>query len=82
MHFANIRSLKVETAKILALSAKEGPVLITRRGRPIAVLKSLNADEAWKEFPQLWRRMRDAAKRAGYGSRDVEKLIAQVRKAA
>lgn len=81
MRFANIRSLKLETAKILALCSKRGPVVITRRGQPIAVLRSLDPDQAWKEFDGLWRRLRDAARRAGYRKRDIDKLIAEVRKA-
>lgn len=81
MRFANVRSLKVETARILALSAKKGPVVITRRGQPIAVLRSLDPDQAWKQFDALWKRLREAARRAGYGKRDVERLIAEVRKA-
>lgn len=81
MFFANVRSLKVETAKILAQSVKGGPVIITRRGQPIAVLRSLNPAEAWKQFDSLWTRLRRAAQQAGYRQRDVDKLIAQVRKA-
>ena len=80
MQFANVRALKVDTAKVLALSARAGGVMITRRGRPIAILKRLDADEAWRAFPRLWRRLREAAKRAGYGPRAVEGLIADVRK--
>lgn len=80
MYFANVRSLKVETAKILALGLKNGPVIITRRGQPIAVLRSLDPAEAWKQFDALWGRLRQAAARSGYKRRDVEKLIAEVRK--
>lgn len=81
MYFANVRSLKIETAKILALSFKKGPVIITRRGQPIAVLRSLDPAQAWKQFDALWGRLKQAAQRAGYRRRDVEKLIAEVRKA-
>lgn len=80
MYFANIRSLKVETAKILSLSLKKGPVIITRRGQPIAVLRSLDPAQAWKEFDSLWARLRQAAGRAGYRRGDVERLISEVRK--
>ncbi len=81
MHFANVRALKVETARILALTLKRGPVIITRRGQPIAVLRSLDPDQAWKEFDALWGRLRQAARKAGYRRGDVERLVAEVRKA-
>jgi prevent-host-death family protein len=80
VYYANVRALKVETAKVLTLSRKKGPVIITRKGQPIAVLRYLDPDKAWKEFDTLWVRLRQAARKAGYGRRDVERLIAEVRK--
>lgn len=80
MYFANVRSLKVDTAKILALCPKKGPVIITRRGQPIAVLRSLDPAQAWKQFDALWGRLRRAAARAGYRRADVDRLIAEVRR--
>lgn len=80
MYFANIRSLKVETSKILSLSLKKGPVIITRRGQPVAVLRSLDPEQAWKQFDSIWVRLRHAAGRAGYRRGDVERLISEARK--
>ena len=80
MRFANVRSLKVDTARILSLSAKKGPVIITRRGQPIAVLRALDPEQAWRQFDALWARLKAAARRAGYGPKDVDRLIAAVRK--
>ena len=79
MYFANIRALKVDTAKVLSLSAKRGPVIITRRGRPIAVLRALDPEEAWREFDGLWSRLRAAATRAGFGRKDADRIIREVR---
>ena len=81
MQFANVRSLKVQTARVLALSAKKGPVIITRRGQPFAVLRALDPDAAWKEFDGLWKRLREAGRRAGYKRGAVDRLITEVRKA-
>ncbi len=79
MRFANIRQLKLETNKVLNLSRKNGPVVVTRRGRPVALLRTISENDLAFRIGPLWNRLRRAAERAGYGPDDVEKLIKQVR---
>ncbi|MBU0951866.1 MAG: hypothetical protein KKH91_03430 [Elusimicrobia bacterium] len=79
MRFANIRELKLETNRVLKLSDKFGPVVITRKGHPIALLRTLSEDAFSVNINSLWARTREAAKRAGYGLQDVDKLIKDVR---
>lgn len=79
MRFANIRQLKLETNKVLNLSKKNGPVVVTRRGRPVALLRTISENDLAFRIGPLWNRLRRAAERAGYGPDDVEKLIKQVR---
>ena len=73
MRFANIRELRLETNKVLALTNKNGPVVLTKRGKPIAMLRKINEDDLI--ISSLWKRIRQAAERTGYGLNDVEKLI-------
>lgn len=79
MRFANIRELKLETNKVLEMSRKKGPVVVTRRGRPIAMLRVLDEDDFSVNTKNLWNRLRIAAENAGYGPGDVQKLIEESR---
>jgi prevent-host-death family protein len=79
MRFANVRELKLETNKVLALSKKKGPVIITRNGKPVAFLRTIGEDDFSVNVSALWDRARTSAERSGYGPKDVDKLIASVR---
>jgi len=80
MKFANIRDLRLDTNSVLKLSEKEGPVVILRNSRPVAVLKSVTEEVMEIKVNTLWPKLRNAAERAGYGLHDVEKLIRRVRR--
>jgi prevent-host-death family protein len=79
MRFANVRELKLETNKVLALSRKRGPVIITRNGKPVASLRTIGEDDFSVNAGSLWESVRKSAERSGYGPEDVDKLIYSVR---
>lgn len=79
MRFANIRELKLETNKVLKKSKINGPVVITRNGNPIALLRIISENDLTCKIGSLWKGLRQAAERAGYGPADVEKLIKESR---
>lgn len=82
MRFANVRELKIDTARVLELSRRAGPVVVTRRGRPVAIIRGITEKDLKERFSDLWERIREAAERAGYGRRDVNRLIAEARSGA
>ena len=45
MRFANVRELKLETNRVLEKSIENGPVVVTRNGSPIAMLRSISEDD-------------------------------------
>lgn len=75
MRFANVRELKLETNKVLELSRKNGPIVVTRRGQPIALLRTISENDLSFKTTRLWERLKVAAERSGYGPGDIEKLI-------
>jgi prevent-host-death family protein len=79
MRFANIRELRLETNKVIEMGKKKGPVVVTRRGRPIALIRTISKNDFTYSIKTLWSRLRLAAERAGYGPADVEKLIREVK---
>jgi prevent-host-death family protein len=79
MRFANVRELKLETNKVLALSKRRGPVIITRNGKPVAFLRTISEDDFSVNASALWDRVRTSAERCGYGLGDVDRLITSVR---
>ena len=80
MIFANIRELKLETNKVLNWTRKKGPVVVTRHGRPVALLKNISEENMEVQIPSLWNRLRQAAERSGYALKDVDQLIKETRK--
>lgn len=81
MLFANIRELKLETNKLLNLSLQRGPVVITRRGKPVAILRGIEKESnTFFTYREVLDKIRRAAEKAGYGPRDIEGLITRVRK--
>lgn len=81
MRFANIRELRLETNKVLALSRRNGPVVVTRNGYPIALLRVIGEDDFDLKIGPLWKRLKTAAERAGYRAKDVQRLLKKVRTA-
>ena len=58
MKFANIRDLRLDTNSVLKLSEKEGPVVILRNSRPVAVLKSVTEEDMEIKVNTLWPKLR------------------------
>ncbi|MBU2495256.1 MAG: hypothetical protein ABIK20_04615 [Candidatus Omnitrophota bacterium] len=81
MIFANMRQLKLETGKILELSRKNGPVMVTRRGQPVAIIRGIKkGNQALFTYREILDNIRQAAEKSGYGPKDVDRLVAEVRK--
>jgi prevent-host-death family protein len=79
MLFANMRELKLKTSEVIERTGKEGPVMITKRGKPVAILRGIGEEDNLYTYGEVFSKMRKAAEKAGYKAKDVEKLIAQVR---
>lgn len=79
MVFVTIRELKHHTPEVLQMSGRKGPVVVTRNGRPVAVLRAAKAEDLESQLGEIWQRFRRAADRAGFRRGDVERLIARVR---
>ena len=79
MQFANVRDLRLETNKVLKLSREDGPVVVTRRGQPIALLRTISKEDFDFQIGSLWSRLRQAAERSGFKPRDVARLIKEIR---
>ena len=79
MRTVNVRELKIETKKVLGSWLLKGPVLVTRRGKPIALIRALGSRELDIRFGSLWDRIRIAAENAGYKPKNIKRLIASAR---
>jgi len=79
MEFVTMRQLKHQTPGVLRLSQRKGPVVVTRNGRPVAVLRTATLEDLALQVEGLWGRFRQAAERAGLRRQDVDRVIAQVR---
>lgn len=79
MVFVTVRELKHHTPQVLQMSQRRGPVVVTRSGRPVAVLRTASLEDLALQFEGVWARIRQAARRAGFRRQDVEHLIARVR---
>lgn len=79
MEFVTMRQLKHQTPGVLRLSQRKGPVVVTRNGRPVAVLRAATLDDLAMQVEGLWGRFRQAAKRVGLRRQDVDRVIAHVR---
>ncbi len=80
MRFANIRELKLSTNKVLNICKRNGPVIVTRRGKPIVLLRNISENDFTFSVKTLWNRLRHAAGRSGYTIADVEELVRGSRK--
>ncbi|MCL5674486.1 MAG: type II toxin-antitoxin system prevent-host-death family antitoxin [Candidatus Omnitrophica bacterium] len=81
MIFANIRELKLETGKILELSRKNGPVMVTKRGQPVAIIRGIKkGSQSVFTYSEVLNNIRQAAEKSGYRLKDVNRLINEVRK--
>lgn len=45
MRFVNVRQLHNKTSEILAATKRDDPVIVTRYGKPVAVINRLEAEE-------------------------------------
>lgn len=45
MHFVNIRELRHDTNRVLGITARDGSVVITRRGKPVALLSKIKEND-------------------------------------
>jgi prevent-host-death family protein len=81
MKFANIRELKLETNKVLSFSKQGGPVVITQKGKPVALLRSISEDDFSVNVNALWDRVRKAAEKKDYTPDNIDTLIKTVRTA-
>ena len=79
MEFVTVRELKHRMPHVLRLSKHKGPVVVTRNGRPVAVMRTAGPEDLAFQFQGLWKRFRQAAGQAGFRKQDVERLIRQVR---
>ena len=75
MRFANIRELKLETNKIMEDAVAYGSVVVTRKGRPIALIRPINENDMSIKTGGLWKRLRAAAELSGHRLKDVDTLI-------
>ena len=80
MKFSTMRELKLETTKVFRELLKEGTILITKRGKPVAILERFTENDFAKQFDELRSKSRAAAETAGVGPEDIEKIIREVRK--
>ncbi|HDT15635.1 MAG TPA: type II toxin-antitoxin system prevent-host-death family antitoxin [Firmicutes bacterium] len=79
MRYANIRELKLDTNRVLEQSEKYGSVIVTRNGKPVALIRPITEDDIELKTKPLWPALRAGAQRAGYGLKDVNKIIKSVR---
>ena len=79
MQITNIRELKTNTKKVLATMTQKGPIVLTRRGIPVALMRSLGSKELDIRFSPLWERIRISAETAGYKPKDINRLIVSAR---
>ncbi len=80
MEFATIRELKHETNKVIQTGKSNGPVIVTRRGKPVALLRAVDSNDLEIKLKPLWKRLRSAAAKSGYNKNSVDKLIKDARK--
>ena len=81
MEFATIRELKHKTSKVIETGKSNGPVIVTRRGKPVALLRAVESGDLEIRLKPLWKRLRAAAEKNSYSGKDVNKIINNVRKA-
>ena len=80
MRYANIRELKLETNRVLEQCERYGNVIVTRKGRPVALIRAVAEDDVLIKARPLWNRLKDGAARAGFGPKDTGSLIKSARK--
>ena len=79
MKFANIRELKLDTNTLLEQAETYGPVVVTRNGKPVAMIRSITEDDLTLQVKSLWPGLKKSAQKAGYTKKSVTKLIKQTR---
>lgn len=89
MKFATVRDFRSNASKLLNAVRKEGEVVVTKRGKPVALLLPLSE----KEFPEtlrlirqvrfqqtLWN-LREQAKQSGTDKMTMEEIDAEIKAA-
>jgi|GEM_PF-1555448 hypothetical protein len=66
MRFANVRELKLETSRILMLNEEAGPIVLTKHGKPVALLKSITEDDLTLKLPDVLDRIGVKVRTAGF----------------
>jgi len=79
MQIVNMRDLKLHTRQVIQAMLSDGYAIITRRGRPIAMMTPIPEKEISDAFNALRQRMRKTAEKAGYSLKDVPRIIAEAR---
>ena len=79
MKFSTMRELKLETTKVFRDLRKEGMILITKRGKPVAILERFTEDDFAVQFDALRKKSRESAEKLGLRPKDIDKIIQEVR---
>ena len=82
MKFSTIRDLKLKTNKVLKALLTEGIIFVTRYGKPIAILEKFTEDDFAEQFDRLRAKTVSAAKEKGIKSKDIDRIIQEVRRSA
>ena len=82
MKFANVRELKNRTSELLRYAQREGEVLITSRGKPVAILRGFSEDDledyVIAHHPDLKAKVSEAYRDyLAHGGVDLDGLIAE-----
>ena len=85
MKFATVRDLKNRTSEMLRVAARGKDVLITRNGKPVAMLQGIRAEELedWvlAHSPRLRKSIEDAWRHyQKHGGTPIREVIKQLEK--
>lgn len=85
MKFANVRELKNRTSELLRYARQEGEVLITSRGKPVAMLCGFSEEDledyVIAHHPELKAKVAEAYQDyLAHGGVDLDDLIAETEK--
>lgn len=86
MKFATIREFRSNASEIFSSMEKEGEIIVTKRGKPIAMLLHLSEEEFTDtirlvrqiHFQRTLRSLRDKAKTAGTDKMIMEEINAEI----
>ncbi|MCE5300787.1 MAG: hypothetical protein LLG37_07965 [Spirochaetia bacterium] len=69
----------MDTNKLLERSKKSGPFIITRRGKPVAMLRPMTGADFSVKADDVWETIRESDEKYGHGIDDIEKVIKETR---